>query len=60
MLVTYEIVCSKYPNATTAQAVKAFMNVAITDGQHDLDQFGYIPLPPSFTEKLKTAIDAIT
>ncbi|CAJ1503799.1 phosphate ABC transporter substrate-binding protein PstS [[Mycobacterium] kokjensenii] len=60
VLVTYEIVCSKYPNATTAQAVKAFMNVAITDGQHDLDQFGYIPLPPSFTEKLKTAIDAIT
>ena len=60
VLVTYEIVCSKYPNATTAQAVKAFMHAAIGPGQEDLDQYGYIPLPDSFQSKLKTAIDAIS
>lgn len=60
VLVTYEIVCSEYPDPATAQAVKAFMQAAIGDGQQDLDQYGYIPLPPEFTSKLKTAVDAIT
>ena len=60
VLVTYEIVCSQYPDPATAQAVKAFMQAAIGDGQQDLDQYGYIPLPPEFTSKLKTAIDAIS
>ncbi|MGV0746599.1 phosphate ABC transporter substrate-binding protein PstS [Mycolicibacter minnesotensis] len=60
VLVTYEIVCSKYPDPATAQAVKAFMQAAIGDGQQDLDQYGYIPLPPEFTSKLKTAVDAIS
>ena len=59
VLVTYEIVCSKYPNATNGQAVKAFMNAAIGAGQEDLDQYGYIPLPDTFRSKLRTAIDAI-
>jgi phosphate transport system substrate-binding protein len=59
VLVTYEIVCSKYPNASSGVAVKAFMNAAIGAGQEDLDQYGYIPLPDSFQSKLRTAIDAI-
>jgi phosphate transport system substrate-binding protein len=59
VLVTYEIVCSTYPNSATAQAVKAFMNAAIGAGQEDLDQYGYIPLPDTFRSKLRTAIDAI-
>ncbi|GFG86636.1 phosphate ABC transporter substrate-binding protein PstS [Mycolicibacter algericus DSM 45454] len=59
VLVTYEIVCSKYPNASNGQAVKAFMSAAIGAGQEDLDQYGYIPLPDSFRAKLRTAIDAI-
>lgn len=59
VLVTYEIVCSKYPSTTSAQAVKAFMNAAIGAGQVDLDQYGYIPLPDSFRSKLRAAIDAI-
>lgn len=60
VLVTYEIVCSKYPNSANGQAVKAFMQAAIGPGQQDLDQYGYIPLPDSFQSKLRTAIDAIT
>jgi len=59
VLVTYEIVCSKYPNAASGQAVKAFMQAAVGPGQEDLDQYGYIPLPESFQSKLRTAIDAI-
>jgi phosphate transport system substrate-binding protein len=59
VLVTYEIVCSTYPNSATAQAVKAFMNAAIGAGQEDLDQYGYIPLPDTFRSKLRTAIDAL-
>ena len=59
VLVTYEIVCSKYPDPETGPAVKAFMQAAIGGGQEDLDQYGYIPLPGSFQEKLKAAVDAI-
>lgn len=60
VLVTYEIVCSKYPDAVTGPAVRAFMQAAIGPGQEGLDQYGYIPLPSSFQSKLKTAVDAIS
>lgn len=59
VLVTYEIVCSHYPDPATGPAVRAFMQAAIGAGQEDLDQYGYIPLPTSFQSKLKTAVDAI-
>jgi phosphate transport system substrate-binding protein len=60
VLVTYEIVCSKYPDAQTGAAVKAFLQVAIGDGQNGLADNGYIPLPIEFLPKLATAVDAIT
>jgi phosphate transport system substrate-binding protein len=60
VLATYEIVCSKYPDAATGAAVKAFMQAAIGPGQVDLDQYGSIPLPDSFKSKLSTAVDAIS
>ncbi|BCZ20584.1 phosphate ABC transporter substrate-binding protein PstS [Mycobacterium senriense] len=56
---TYEIVCSKYPDAATGVAVKAFMQAAIGPGQDGLDQYGSIPLPSSFQSKLATAVNAI-
>jgi phosphate transport system substrate-binding protein len=59
VLATYEIVCSKYTDAETGKAVKAFMTVAVTDGQKGLEDNGYIPVPSSFQEKLLTAIKAI-
>ncbi len=59
VLVTYEIVCSKYPDPETGPAVKAFMQAAIGAGQEDLDQYGYIPLPSSFQSKLQTAVEAL-
>ncbi|HET9874983.1 MAG TPA: phosphate ABC transporter substrate-binding protein PstS [Mycobacterium sp.] len=60
VLATYEIVCSKYPDAATGAAVKAFMQAAIGPGQDGLDQYGSIPLPDSFKSKLLTAVNAIS
>jgi phosphate transport system substrate-binding protein len=59
VLATYEVVCSKYPDAATGQAVKAFMEATIGPGQDGLDQYGYMPLPSSFQSKLATAVSAI-
>ena len=60
VLATYEIVCSKYADADTGKAVKAFLAVAASDGQNGLEDNGYIPLPGSFKDKLVTAINAIS
>jgi phosphate transport system substrate-binding protein len=60
VLGTYEVVCSKYPQADVASAVKAFLTVAIGDGQKGLADAGYIPIPDSFKSKLSDAIKAIS
>jgi phosphate transport system substrate-binding protein len=60
ILPTYEIVCSKYPDAEVAPAVKAFLTVATTDGQKGLEEAGYIPVPDTFKAKLTEAINAIS
>ena len=57
---TYEIVCSKYPDAATGAAVKAFMQAAIGPGQVGLDQYGSIPLPSSLQSKIAAAVNAIS
>jgi len=59
VLAAYEIVCSKYTDAETGKAVKAFLTVAVTDGQTGLEDNGYVPLPAAFQEKLLTAVTAI-
>ncbi|MGA8546409.1 MAG: phosphate ABC transporter substrate-binding protein PstS [Mycobacterium sp.] len=57
---TYEIVCSKYPDAATGAAVKAFMQAAVGPGQDGLDQYGSIPLPSSLQSKLAAAVNDIS
>ncbi|WP_314038014.1 phosphate ABC transporter substrate-binding protein PstS [Dietzia sp. CH92] len=58
---TYEIVCSTYGDPEVAQAVKAFLNVAVSeDVQGQLEPEGYIPVPDEFREKLLTAISEIS
>ncbi|WP_031467520.1 phosphate ABC transporter substrate-binding protein PstS [Sciscionella sediminilitoris] len=59
MLATYEIACSKYPDADTGKAVKAFLSVAAQGGQEGLDQNGYVKLPKQFSDKLLASINAI-
>jgi len=60
MMATYEIVCSKYADPATGQAVKAFLASAVTNGQAGLENNGYIPIPEAFKTRLTTAIDAIS
>lgn len=59
VLATYEIVCSKYKDAATGKAVKAFLQSTITGGQAGLADNGYIPIPQQFLPKLSTAVNAI-
>lgn len=60
VMATYEIVCSKYPTADVAQAVKAFLQSAIGPGQVDLNRVGYIPLSAAFQARVSDAVGAIT
>ncbi|ORX03196.1 phosphate ABC transporter substrate-binding protein PstS [Mycolicibacillus trivialis] len=60
VLATYEIVCSKYPDAQTGTAVKAFLQATIGAGQDGLAEHGYIPIPDTFKSRLSTAVDAIS
>ncbi|MBL1077609.1 phosphate ABC transporter substrate-binding protein PstS [Nocardia sp. 2] len=57
---TYEIVCSKYSDADTAKAVKAFLLSAVGNGQNGLADAGYVPIPEKFKTKLTTAVNAIS
>ncbi len=59
VLATYEVVCSKYADAETGKAVKAFLQTSIGAGQKGLDANGYIPVPDTFKAKLTTAVNAI-
>ncbi len=60
VLATYEVVCSKYADADTGTAVKAFLQSAVGPGQNGLADNGYIPVPAEFMTKLTTAINAIS
>lgn len=60
VLVTYEIVCGGYPDGEVGKAVEAFLQATIGPGQPDLDQHGYIPLPPDFQSRVSAAVDGIS
>jgi phosphate transport system substrate-binding protein len=60
VLATYEVVCSKYPDAEAGKAVKAFLQSTIGGGEFDLTEHGYIPLPEDFQAKVVTAVNAIS
>jgi phosphate transport system substrate-binding protein len=59
VLTTYELVCSKYPDADTGKAVKAFLQSTIGGGQAGLAGHGYVPLPKDFQSKVESAVNAI-
>ncbi|ORA15227.1 phosphate ABC transporter substrate-binding protein PstS [Mycobacterium asiaticum] len=60
VLATYEIVCSKYPDAQVGAAVKAFLKSAAGAGQQGLADTGYVPIPGEFKPRLSAAIDAVS
>lgn len=60
LLAGYAIVCSRYPDAQTGEAVRAFLQSAVTIGQTDLNKVGYIPLPPEFQTRVASAVNSIS
>lgn len=60
LLASYEVVCSKYPDAEVGKAVKAFMQSTITEGQQGLTPLGYIPLPADFQTRVAAAVNSIS
>jgi phosphate transport system substrate-binding protein len=61
LLVTYEIVCSKYKDSAKAKLTQAFLkSFAAADMQTKLQEIGYAPLPAEIQAKVTTAIDALS
>jgi phosphate transport system substrate-binding protein len=59
ILVTYEIVCSKYSTAATGTFVKNFLNYTAGAGQAGLAAEGYAPLPAELQQKVAAAVATI-
>lgn len=60
LLVTYEIVCSKYADPKVAGNVKSFLNHFSSDEtQKSLQEIGYAPLPSEIRSKVATALTAV-
>ncbi|MDQ1740428.1 MAG: phosphate transport system substrate-binding protein [Pseudonocardiales bacterium] len=60
ILVTYEIVCSKYADPKVGSLVKSFLTYTAGDGQAALQDLGYAPLPTEIQTQVKAAVDSIS
>ncbi|HEY2165743.1 MAG TPA: phosphate ABC transporter substrate-binding protein PstS [Jatrophihabitantaceae bacterium] len=60
ILVTYEIVCTKYSNSATGTFVKNFMNYTANGGQAALAGLGYAPLPAALQTQVNASIATIS
>jgi phosphate transport system substrate-binding protein len=60
VLVTYNIVCSKYADAAKGKAVKGFLTGFASDTtQSGLEELGYAPLPKEVQTKVLTTVGAV-
>ena len=60
ILVTYEIVCSKYSTPAKGTFVKNFLEYTVHGGQSALAQLGYAPLPAALQAKVAKSVAAIS
>ncbi len=60
ILVTYEIVCTKYAKAATGKLVKSFLDYTIGAGQDLLAKEGYAPLPSALQAKVTASVAKIS
>lgn len=60
ILVTYEIVCTKYSKAATGSLVKALLGYTVDGGQAALAQLGYAPLPTQLQTQVKASVATIS
>lgn len=60
VMISYQTVCSRYPDPQAALAVKSFLTHAVDEGQLDLSEIGYVPIPGPVKGRVATAIAAIS
>jgi phosphate transport system substrate-binding protein len=60
ILVTYEIVCSKYADPKVGSLIKSFLTYTAGDGQAALQDLGYAPLPTEIQTQVKAAVESIS
>jgi phosphate transport system substrate-binding protein len=60
ILVTYEIVCTKYADAAKGTLVKNFLTYTANGGQAGLPDLGYAPLPASILSKVQATVAMIS
>jgi phosphate transport system substrate-binding protein len=60
ILVTYEIVCTKYSDSAKGALVKSFLNYTVGAGQDSLAQEGYAPLPTELQTKVKASLAKVS
>ncbi len=60
ILVTYEIVCTKYKDAAVGTFVKDFLTYTSSDGQALLTGLGYAPLPSALQTKVQASVAKIS
>ncbi|HEU4332061.1 MAG TPA: phosphate ABC transporter substrate-binding protein PstS, partial [Lapillicoccus sp.] len=61
VLVTYNIVCSKYADSAKGTAVKGFFSSFASDAtQSGLEELGYAPLPKQVQAKVIAAVNAVS
>ena len=60
VLVTYEIVCTKYSDAAVGTFVKNFLNYTVNGGQSLLTGLGYAPLPSALQAKVQASVAKIS
>jgi phosphate transport system substrate-binding protein len=60
ILVTYEIVCTKYTDAATGTFVKNFLSYTVDGGQAALPGLGYAPLPAALQTQVEASIATIS
>jgi phosphate transport system substrate-binding protein len=60
VLVTYEVVCTKYADPAIGTFVKDFLTYTSTTGQTGLGDLGYAPVPASIKAKLTASIASIS
>jgi phosphate transport system substrate-binding protein len=60
-LVTYEIVCDKGNKPATLPAVKSFLSyIASEDGQKQLADAAYAPIPEEIAAKVRTTVESLS
>jgi phosphate transport system substrate-binding protein len=60
ILVTYEIVCAKYSDASVGKLVKSFLTYTAGAGQAGLADLGYAPLPSDIDAKVQASVAKIS